>query len=210
MRAFFFFLGALLVFGVWGCGGDQSGEKAVESGGHETTENLSAAGQLPPSDVTSTPGDQIAVEPVTSMPLEGVFITPYFDQDGTVTELAVAVGATFSVGVWAETAEPYTTNAAQFSLDFPAGVRVVSANEFAAKTASMGNYLENYQIAYPCQPSGRFRLVEYFCIIDPEFKGGEVKVEPGYDAHGTPYLGFSTCDYQLGPAAAGSATLKLK
>lgn len=209
MRALFFVLGALLVFGVWGCG-DQSGEKAAETGGQETSENPSASAQLPPADVTSTPGDQLAVEPVESMPLEGMFIKPYFDVDGAVTEMSVKAGEEFSFGVWAETVEPYTTNAAQYSLDLPSGVRVRSVNEFAAKKASIGSYLDNYQIAYECQPSGRFRLVEYFCVADPEFKGGELKVVPGFDSRGVPYLGFSTCDFQHGPAAAGSATLKLK
>jgi hypothetical protein len=210
LRALLFFLGALLVFGVAGCGGDQSGEKAAESGSQETSENPSASAQLPPSDVTSNPGDQVVVEPVTTMPLEGVFIKPFFGDEGTGTELSIAAGERFSFGVWAETPPPYTTAAAQYEVELPPGVRILSVNEFPGKVASIGNYAANYQIAYACQPSGRFRLVEYFCIADPEFTGGDVKVQPGYDSGGNPYLGFSTCDYQHAPAAAGSASLKLK
>lgn len=209
MRASFFVLLSLLVFGVWGCG-DQSGEKAAETGGQESSESPPASAQLPPSDVTASSGDQLAVEPVESMPLEGLFIKAYFDVDGAVTEMSVKAGEKFSFGVWAETAPPYTTTAAQYSLDLPPGVRVLSVNEFAATKGSIGSYQGNFQIAYECQPSGRFRMVEYFCVADPEFQGGEVKVVPGFDSNGAPYLGYSTCDFQHGPAAGGSATLKLK
>jgi len=210
LRALFLVLGTLLLFGVWGCGGDQTGEKAAETGGHESSESPSASATLPPADVTSSPGNEIAVEPVESTPMEGLFIKPYFDDEGTVTELSIKAGDRFSFGVWAETAEPYTTNAAQYSLELPAGVNVVSSNVFAAGKATIGRYDGNFQVTYECQPSGRFRIVEYFCIAGPEFKGGEVKVRPGFDSGGNPYLGFSTCEFQHGPAAAGSANLKLK
>lgn len=210
MRALFFVLGTLVLFGVWGCGGDQSGEKAAETGGQESSESPAASALLPPSDVTQSPGNEVAVEPVENTPLDGLFIKPYFDADGTVTQLSVKAGQEFSFGVWAETVEPYTTNAAQYSLELPAGVRVLSLREFAARKASIGHYQGSFQIAYECQPSGRFLLVEYFCVADPEFAGGDVNVRPGYDAASNAYLGFSSCDFQHAPAAAGSATLKLK
>lgn len=209
LRSLLFFLGALLLFGVAGCGGDKSGESAATKAAPETQQNPSAASQLPPATVTSKPGDQLGVEPVTS-PLEGLFIKPYFDDAGTVTEKSVAVGEKFSIGVWAETAAPYTTNAAQYRLELPPGVRVTSVAELAAKSVSMGNFAENYQVAYDCQPSGRFRLVEYLCVTDPGFMGGEVKVLNGVDLQGSPFVGFSTCDFQLAPSGTGSAILKRK
>lgn len=210
MRSLLFFLGALFVLALGGCGGDKSGEESVATRGPETLENQSAAGQLPPSDVTSKPGDQIATEPVTSMPLDGLFIKPYFNEKGTMAELAVAEGEAFSIGVWAETAEPYKTNAAQYRLDLPPGVRVTAANELKAKSVSMGNYADNYQVAYDCQPSGRFVIVEYLCVAEPEFRGGVVSVLPGVDLQGSPFAGFSTCEFQLAPAATGTAVLKRK
>jgi hypothetical protein len=209
LRSLLFFLGALLLFGVAGCGGEKSGESA-ETAVQTTPEDQSAAGQLPPADVTAKPGSEIATEPVTSMPLEGLFIKPYFDGDGTVAEKTIAVGDKFSIGVWGETAAPYTTNAAQYRLELPPGVSVTSINELATKSVSMGNYAENFQIAYDCQPSGRFRIVEYVCVADSEFKGGEVKVSSGVDAQGDPFVGFSTCDFQLAPSGTGSAILKGK
>jgi hypothetical protein len=48
------------------------------------------------------------------------------------------------------------------------------------------------------------------CVAGAEFQGGEVRVRPGVDAQGAPYIGFSTCEFQLAPSAAGSATLKKK
>ena len=209
MRSLFFFLGALFLFGVAGCGGDKSGESTATAD-QTTQENQTAAGQLPPSAVTAKPGSEIATEPVTSMPLEGLFIKPYFDEKGVVTEMSVSPGQEFAIGVWAETAAPYTTNAAQYRLDLPPGVRVTSVAEMEAKSVSMGNYAENYQIAYACQPSGRFRIVKYLCIAEEGFMGGEVKIDTGMDAQGTPFVGFSTCDFQLAPSSMGSAILKKK
>jgi hypothetical protein len=207
LRSLLFFLGALLVLGVAGCGEKKTGEEPAATTAQETQEAPSAASQLPPADVTAKPGTEVGTEPVT-MPLAGLYIRPFFDAKGTVTELSVAVGGKFSVGVWAETVAPYQTNAAQYRLELPAGVRVTSTQELAAKSVSMGNYATNFQIAYDCQPSGRFLIVEYLCVADPEFKGGEVKVNPGFDAQGSPYLGFSTCDFVLAPSEGGSAMLK--
>jgi hypothetical protein len=206
LRSLLFFLGALLVLGVAGCG-EKTGEESTATTAQETQEAPPAASQLPPADVTAKQGTEVGTEPVT-MPLAGLYIRPFFDDKGTVTELSVAVGSKFSVGVWAETVAPYQTNAAQYKLELPAGVRVTSTQELAAKSVSMGNYASNFQIAYDCQPSGRFLIVEYLCVADPEFKGGEVKVNPGFDAQGTPYLGFSTCDFVLAPSEGGSAMLK--
>ncbi len=209
MRSLLFFLGALLLFGVAGCGGEKKSEQSAATAEQSTQENQTAAGQLPPSDVTSKPGDQIGVEPVTE-PLEGLFIKPYFDDAGTVTETSVAVGGTFAIGVWAESPAPYTTNAAQYRLELPPGVRVTSIVELSAKSVSMGDPAVNYQVAYDCQPSGRFRLVNYLCVADPGFQGGEVKILHGVDPQGDPFVGFSTCDYQLAPSGIGSAILKRK
>jgi hypothetical protein len=132
------------------------------------------------------------------------------DDAGTVVEKAVAVGEKFSIGVWAESASPYTTNAAQYRMELPPGVRVTSTAELEAKSVSMGNYAENYQVAYDCQPSGHFRLVEYLCVAEPGFMGGEIKILSGVDAQGSPFVGFSTCDFQLAPSGTGTAILKRK
>ncbi len=208
MRSLLFCLGAVLVFGVAGCGGEKSGETSARA--EQATEDRSAAEQLPPADVTAKPGSEIATEPVT-MPLEGLFIKPYLDDAGALTERTVAVGEPFTIAVWAETAAPYRTNAAQYSMQVPVGVRVTSFNELAAKSISMGSYAESYQVAYDCQPSGRFRLVQYVCVADPEFQGGEVKVTAGLSQQGNAYIGFSTCDdYSLAPSEGGSAMLKRK
>jgi hypothetical protein len=208
LRSLLFFLGATLVFGVAGCGGEKKGETSAAA--EQATESKSAAGQLPPADVTAKPGAEIATEAVTTA-LEGLFIKPYFDDAGTVAERSVAVGESFTIGVWAETAAPYRTNAAQFSMQLPLGVRVTSMIELEAKSISMGSYAESYQVAYDCQPSGRFWLVRYVCVADPEFQGGEVKVSDGISHQGNPYIGFSTCeDFSLAPSEGGSAVLKRK
>ena len=209
MRSLLFFLWALLACGVAGCGGEkESGNQASTEA--TTQKNQSTAGQLHPADVTSKPGTELATEPVTSMPIEGLFIVPYFDDKGELDNKSVAVGEKFSIGVWAETPPSIQTNAAQWRLDLPAGVKITSVAELAAKSVSMGDHVHNFQIAYDCQPAGRYRIVEYMCEAGPEFKGGEVKIQPGVDAQGAPYVGFSTCEFQLAPSSAGSAMLKKK
>ena len=213
MRSLLFFLWVLLACGVAGCGGEkETAEQAsTDTSTEATTEQTqTSAGQLPPADVTSKPGDAIATDPVTDMPIEGLFVVPYFDDKGVLKDKSVAVGETFSIGVWAETPASIQTNAAQYRLELPAGVKVKSVAELAAKSVSMGDYAHNYQIAYDCQPSGRFRIVEYVCVAEAEFQGGEVKVQPGVDAQGAPFVGFSTCDFQLAPSSGGSAMLKKK
>lgn len=209
MRSLHFFLGALFVIGIVGCGGEKTEETAATAD-QSTQQNQSPAGQLPPADVTAKPGSEIATEPVTSMPLEGVFIKPFLNEEGTATELSVAVGEKFSVSVWAETPAPYTTSAAQYRLELPPGVVVTSVAELAAKSISAGNFATNYQIAYACQPSGRFRIVEYICVAEPGFVGGEVNVLEGADQQGNPYVGFATCDHLLAPSGMGTAVLKKK
>jgi len=87
LRRLRFFLWVFAFLGVVGCGNKQ---EAGEQG--SAASDKAVASQLPPSDVTSTPGEEAAPAPMPEPPVEGLYISPYFDEAGTKTELAVAPG----------------------------------------------------------------------------------------------------------------------
>jgi hypothetical protein len=165
---------------------------------------------LPPADVTATPGDAVIADPGQEFPVEGLFLNPYFDEAGTKTELAVAPGAQFKLYIFAETIEPYSTNAIQYRITLPDGVQILGTDEFEHKSVSTGVPTTNYMLAYDCQPPGRFRLVTYLCQATPEFKGGEVQVLDGLLASGISFVGFVSCEFVELRAAGGTATLRRK
>lgn len=142
-------------------------------------------------------------------PVAGLFIKPYFDEAGA-TELSVAPGEEFDIVIMAETVEPYTTNAVEFRMDVPPGLRVSSLKELDSRTISMGTYADDYQIAFACQPVGKFRVVTFRCTTDPDFRGGVITVAPGLAGGVRPFLGFSTCGFETAVGSGGTATIKQK
>lgn len=145
-----------------------------------------------------------------AFPVDGLFLNPYFDEAGTQTELAVKPGETFRLHVFAETVEPYKTNAIQCRIVLPEGVEILGASEFEHKSVSAGDPEENYMLAYACQPAGRFRLVTYICSATPDFKGGEIRILDGTPASGIAFIGFVSCEFTEMRASGGTATVTLK
>lgn len=197
----------LAVFTWVGCGDKQASQEQPATAGDAPG---AIANQLPPADVTSQPGDAMIQESGQEFPVDGLFLNPYFDDAGTVTELAVAPGATFVVHVFAETVEPYATNATQYRITLPTGVEVTAVNEFEHKSVSTGDPKVSYMLAYDCQPAGRFRLVSYTCRVTGEFQGGEVELGEGLPATGVNFIGFVSCEFVEMRATGGSATLTRK
>jgi hypothetical protein len=204
VRGPLFVLGIVLLLGAEGC---QKKSETTESNAPPAGSG-SVADQLPPKDVTSQPGEVIASIDMHT-PLEGVYLRPYLDEAGA-TERAVAVGEAFDVYLYSETVEPYSTNAAQFRMDLPPGVKVTGVMETEHRSISMGNYATNYSIAYECQPAGKFLLMTFHCVAEPGFRGGEILIAPGLPGQNESYLGYSTCEYYHAPANGGKATLKQK
>ena len=202
-RPLLFFWAVVLIVGGMGCGdkkGTQESNASGESGSIATN-------QIPDSNVTSNPGETLG-ENNMSTPMEGVWMRPCFDEAGA-TELAVAVGEEFDILLFADTVEPYSTNAAQFRMDLPPGVTVNGYKETEERSISAGRYDTGFMIAYNCQPAGKFRIMTYHCVAEAGFRGGEIKLAPGLGGD-IPYLGFSTCNYLQTPAHSGTATLKQK
>jgi hypothetical protein len=196
---------AVLLIGVVGCAKDEApAEQAAAD------EPGTIAGQLPPADVTSQPGDAMIEDPGQVFPVEGLYLNPYLDDAGTKTELAVKPGEPFQLNIFGETVEPYSTNAIQYRIALPAGVILMGTNEFEHKSVSTGDPQTNYMLAYDCQPAGRFRLATYFCRVDENVTGGEVRLLEGLPASGINFIGFVSCEFVELRATGGTATLTLK
>lgn len=169
----------------------------------ETTQTQSQASQ----------GRSIIPDKVdTPVTATNVFLRPYFDENGTVSELAVAPGETFTVFVVAEYEKPYSMSAAEFSLAVPAGVSVKEIANFMEKALTMGEYKTDYVMAFGCQPPRKFYLVKFVCSAEAEFAGGSIKTAPGINVRDESYLGFVSCEPQIEkvPATGGTATLTRK
>ncbi len=184
-----------------GCGDKKGTQESNATGGTSSI----ATNQIPDSNVTSTPGEALG-ENSMNTPREGVWMRPYFDEAGA-TELTVSVGEEFDILLFADTVEPYSTNAAQFRMDLPPGVTVNGVTETEERSISAGRYDTGYMIAYNCQPAGKFRIITFHCVAEAGFRGGEIKLVAGVGGD-VPYLGFSTCNYLELAANTGTATLK--
>lgn len=204
MRPLLFFLWAVLFLGVGGCG------KKSESTHASNADKGSIASELPPADVRAKKAQGIIESAAPTPPVEGIYVTPYLDSKGKLTELAVKPGEEFSIYIFAETVDPYQTSAVQYRLDMPDGIRVLGVDEMPQKGVSIGDYRQNYMLAYDCQPAGHFRLATYRCVAQPDFRGGQVVVRDGMQTSGISFLGFTTCDYVEIRATGGTATLDLK
>jgi hypothetical protein len=200
--AFVACLAACLVLPISGCSSDKN-DTAAESGSQtqstaKATDSESRS-MIPPKEKTP---EQIA----------GVFIKPYFDAAGSVTDLAVAAGQSFDFYVFAEHPDLYHVSAAEYRLKLPAGVRVVEESRFNDKALTMGNHKTDFVMAFECVPEGKFHLMKYTCAVESVFKGGKIEITPGVNAIGISFLGFATCepDNQKLPAEGGSVTLTSK
>ena len=202
-RPLLFFWAVVLIAGGLGCGE----KKATQESNGSSAGSSIATNQIPDSSVTSRPGEALGENNMNN-PVEGVWLRPCFDESGA-TELAVSAGEEFDVHLFADTVEPYSTNAAQFRMDLPPGVTVSGVRETEERSISAGRYDTGYMIAYNCQPAGKFRIITFHCVAGAGFRGGEIKLAPGLGGD-APYLGFSTCDYMQAPAHTGTATLKQK
>jgi hypothetical protein len=195
---------AVLLLGAGGCGEKKTADEQA-SATQEAAPSVSS--QLPPSDVTAKPGESMIQESGQTFPVEGLYLNPYFDDAGTQTELAVKPDEQFRFHIFAETVEPYSTNAIQYRISLPAGIEIMGNSEFEHKSVSTGDPKVSYMLAYDCQPPGRFRLVTYICRATQEFKGGEIEVLDALPANGINFMGFVSCEFVEMRATGGSATL---
>jgi hypothetical protein len=197
---------ALLIGSFAGCKGG-GGDDAADN---ETAKTTTPA---PAGEAQSRP----AIPPKVEKPdwVEGVFANLYFDEEGTVTELSVEPGQTFSVYLFAEYPEPYKVAAAEFRLELPVGVGVVSRKLFRDKVLTMGNHETDFVMTFQCDsPSpGKFYLVEFHCRTGDDFQGGKIEAAAGINAKGEAFLGFVACEepeLRRLPARGGVATLTKK
>jgi hypothetical protein len=163
-----------------------------------------------------TPGRSM-IPPPGPDAVEGLLIAPYFDADGTTTEMAVEPGKLFSVYICVE--HPgYSMATAQWRMTVPDGVKVLGEKKVYPQALSIGAWDSMFLITYPCETSDeRMELLEYTCVAGEDFQGGEfetVKAKSFNDEHApaVPFLGFVTCGAhpEQVPAYGGTAVLKRK
>lgn len=200
----------LLAGMIAGCGGD--GSSGDQQASREAIPEKSAD---PAPAVEETEGRPM-IPPEGPEAVEGVYIAPYFDAEGTATELAVAPGELFSVYIC--TVHPgYDMKTAQWKMRVPDGITVLGESKTFPQALSVGTYSEIYMITYPCQTGGNtVSLLKYNCIATEEFQGGEFETVKAGTALGhskePPFLGFVTCGDQMQqvPAYGGTATVTRK
>ena len=208
MRVLILIVSVLLGLGLGGCGkkGSQTGDQASNQG----TSESKGPGEMPSPDVTRGQGTEAA--PMTNeseIPIEGLFLLPFFDEAGTQPEITVKPGEQFKLYIIAETVDPYPTGGVQLRLQLPPGLNVLYTVEFAQKLASLGSYDYSYMCSYACQQPGRFVVVSYMCQAAADFKGGQVEVLPGFLADNASFLGFTTCEFIEVRATGGTATIRV-
>lgn len=196
--------------GSGGSSGDEGSRTATADPARTTAQTSD------PAPEPATPGRSM-IPPPGPDAVEGLVIAPYFDADGTVTEMAVEPGKVFSVYICIE--HPgYSMTTAQWRMNVPEGVRVLGEKKVFARSLAIGSWENMYVITYPCQTSGeRMELLEYTCMADEEFQGGEFETvkSTAIDAEHTqeaPFLGFVTCGTypEQVPAYGGTAVLTRK
>lgn len=185
-------------------------EKEEAAGGHETQTASEASSHTDSHEGESQSMIPDKVEPPTST--KDVYLRPFFDEQGTVTEIAAAPGETFTLYIHAEYKEPYHMSAAEFSFQLPAGIKIISTKKFLDRVVSVGEHTKDYILAFGCEPPRKFFLVKYTCTVDDAFTGGTIELAPGVSGTGEEYFGFVSCKpgTQKIPAEGGAVTLKKK
>jgi hypothetical protein len=106
-------LAACLALPFIGCSSEKSDNAAERSSQSQSTAKSTS----------NEPRSKIPPKEDAPAKVAGVLIKPYFDDSGSVTEMAVEAGQTFDFYVFAEYPDPYHIAAAEFRLDLPAGRR---------------------------------------------------------------------------------------
>lgn len=192
-----------LVAPVTGCGGGEDETAASDPPAVTHTPSQPAEGSSRSMIPEKVEKPEIAVD---------VFLRPFLDAAGELTELAVVPGETFELYVFADFKDPYSVSAAEFRIDLPDGVQLGSQEKFRERALTMGNAESDFVLAFECATPGRFFLMKYTCATFVDFKGGEISVTPGVNAAGASFLGYVTCQPETLklPATGGSVKLTVK
>lgn len=123
--------------------------------------------------------------------LANAYIRPYFDEEGTVTELAVAPGDQFNIWLFAEFNTTHPMSAMEFMLIVPDGVTIFATQNTKKVRLTMGAWDTDVSIAFHCMNGPKHWIVKYLCQAEENFAGGTVRTAKG-QVQG--YLGFTMCD----------------
>ncbi|MEJ2719644.1 MAG: hypothetical protein P8181_00705 [bacterium] len=141
--------------------------------------------------------------------LANAYLKPYFDAKATQTEKVVGPGDRFDLFVVAEFNENYPMSAAEYRVELPEGVSILSSTNCDSTILQFGNPEGDFMIAFHCSYGPKMWLVKYECNVDENFTGGTISTAEGMAMH---YLGFTMCDVAktLIRAKPGEAVLRFK
>ena len=159
-----FVLAGLVAF--LGCGG---GGESADTAANDTPAQTAQDTPAPPPSRQAIPDDAGMGQASPDVTLQ-----PFFDEAGTVTELAVTPGENFKLYVCAQFPVGMA-NAAQFRLVAPDGVQLVKQTEVYGKTLTMGEWDRNFAMVFPCMEGvKRVHLMEFEFSTPADFSGGEI------------------------------------
>jgi hypothetical protein len=136
-------------------------------------------------------------------------IRPAFNAEGTDTLKEIAPGDYVDIYVVAEFNELYQMSAAEYRLQLPPGISVMSWAKMDSVVLTYGEHDRDFMLAFRCINGPESWLIKYVCKADEDFAGGEISTHPGANLD---FLGFTLCDATrtLVRGRGGSATLRSK
>lgn len=201
MHRLILFLLAVAVLGSCGKGNDQSTQTAqtTEQHDHATGQVERPKGKAMIPDAEFSEFEEIAA----------ARIRPSFNAEGTDTLKEIAPGDYVDIYVVAEFNELYTMSAAEYRIQLPPGISVMSWAKMDSVVITYGEHDRDFMLAFRCISGPHDWLIKYVCKASEDFAGGEIITLPGANLD---FLGFTMCDATrtLVRGRGGKATLGAK
>ncbi|UCH85242.1 MAG: hypothetical protein JSW50_06010 [Candidatus Latescibacterota bacterium] len=192
----------LALFVVVSCGKKEDDKADSDATDHA---HVSPEGTPPGEPMAMIPGEEFS----EMERLADAKLNPYFDENASKTELAVAPGERFDLYVFAEYNKNYPMSAAEYRVILPEGVSILASTNCDSTILQFGNPEGDFMIAFHCSYGPKMWLVKYDCSADESFTGGKIRIGEGMALR---YLGFAMCDESktLIRAKPGEAVLRAK
>lgn len=179
------FLSMVVMLLIAGCSGESADSDSA--GGDASI----PSSDTEPAEGTGTQRIPDEVPPATST--EGIELALYGDESGSVTELAVTPGETFDIYMMALVEGTIRISAAQYRLELPDGITIFAEHKIIDRSMTIGDALENFNIAFRCVDPGIIALMRYTLESSDDFSGGEISVLEGIPPDSPAFRGIVTC-----------------
>lgn len=202
MHRLILFLLAVAVLGSCGKGKDKNAQTAQSD---RTTQDQ-AAGPVPrPHGKPAIPDEEFS----EFEEIAAARIRPSFNAEGTDTLREITPGEYVDIYIVAEFNELYTMSAAEYRLQLPPGLSIMSWAKMDSVVLTYGEHDRDFMLAFRCVSGPRNWLIKYVCKTSEDFAGGEITTLPGANLE---FLGYTLCDATrtLVRGRGGQAMLRAK